>query len=62
LHLLACHERKEHGTLVNTEEQRKVVFSVIKPLKTKELMYILYINIQTVPQGELCASIIKAER
>jgi hypothetical protein len=62
LHLLAYHERKECGTLVNIEEQHKGVFLVIKPLKTKKLMYILYINIQAVPQGKRCASTIKADR
>jgi hypothetical protein len=51
LHLFACHERKERGTLVNKEEERKNVFHVITPLKTKQLMYILYINIQAVHQG-----------
>jgi hypothetical protein len=61
-HLLACHERKESGTSVNTEEQGKGVFRVNKPLNTNKLMYILYINIQAVPQGEHCASIIKTDR
>jgi len=55
LHLFACHERKQRGTLVNTEEQHKGVLIVIEPLKTKKLMYILYINIQAVLQAERCA-------
>ena len=61
-HLFGCHDRKERGTFVNTEEQRKGVRNVIEPLKTKKLMYILYINIQDVPQGESCASVIKSAR
>ena len=61
-HLFGCHERKERGTFVNTEEQCKGVRNVIEPLKTKKLMYILYINIQDVPQGESCASVIKSAR
>ena len=56
-HLFACHETKERGTVANTEEQRKGMFHVIKPMKTKNWMYI-----QVVPQGERCASIIKTDR
>ena len=48
--------------MVNTEEEHKDVFHVIKPLKTKELLGILYINIQVVPQGERCVSIVKVDR
>jgi hypothetical protein len=61
-HLFTCHERKEGGTLVSTEEQLKCVFHVIKPQKSKKLMYISYINIQAVHQGEGCASFITADR
>ena len=54
-HLFVCHERKGDGALDNTEEERKGVFHVIKPLKTKKIMYISYINIQATPRGEtLC--------
>ena len=59
-HLFDCLERKERATLANTEEHRKGVFHVIKTLKTKTFICILYINIHAVPQGERCASIIKA--
>jgi len=37
-HLFACHERKERGTVTNTEEQRKGVLHVINLPKTKNLM------------------------
>jgi len=42
-HLFGCHDRKERGTFVNTEEQRKGVLHVIESLKTKQKVNVHFV-------------------